>query len=154
VSHPSSSSSGSARVREGDLLTGREIEILGFVAGGERTQEIAHRLGISENTVKSHLTRVYKKIGASSRVQAARHYLAHHGSGQPDLDASASAGAGERSAPAERDEALLARQIEEIRARIDQLSRSIRDATAESQRLEDALAALLEIEARNPPDRR
>jgi DNA-binding CsgD family transcriptional regulator len=141
-------------VREGDPLTGREIEILGFVAGGERTPEIARRLGISENTVKSHLTRVYRKIGASSRVQAARHYLAHHASEQPDLDASASAAAGERSAPAEREETFLARQIEEIRARIDRLSRTIIDATAESQRLEDALAALIEIKARHRPDRR
>ncbi|MCW2954730.1 MAG: 33-cGAMP-specific phosphodiesterase 3 [Conexibacter sp.] len=154
MSHPSSSSSSSARVREGDPLTGREIEILGFVAGGERTPEIARRLGISENTVKSHLTRVYRKIGASSRVQAARHYLAHHASEQPDLDASASATADERSAPAEREETFLARQIEEIRARIDRLSRTIIDATAESQRLEDALAALIEIKARHRPDRR
>jgi DNA-binding CsgD family transcriptional regulator len=45
------------------------------VAAGETTAAIARRLGIAENTVKSHLTNVYAKTGSRNRVQAARYYL-------------------------------------------------------------------------------
>jgi NarL family two-component system response regulator YdfI len=51
-------------------LTGRELEVLAAVAKGERNKEIAYRLGISERTVKAHLTNVYNKLGVDSRAAA------------------------------------------------------------------------------------
>jgi DNA-binding CsgD family transcriptional regulator len=58
-------------------LTHREREILALVAEGLRTTAIAQRLGIAENTVKSHCTNAYRKIGARNRVEAARWYMAN-----------------------------------------------------------------------------
>jgi DNA-binding CsgD family transcriptional regulator len=62
--------------QQGDPVTPREREILELVAGGERTTVTAARVGITENTVKSHCTSAYTKIGARNRVDAARYYLA------------------------------------------------------------------------------
>jgi DNA-binding CsgD family transcriptional regulator len=68
-----------ARAQKGDPLTPREQEILALLANGMSTPEIADKLGIRPATVKTHLTSVYRKTGAQNRVQAARHYLDHHG---------------------------------------------------------------------------
>lgn len=54
-----------------DELTEREQEVLGLVAEGLTNKLIARRLGISEKTVKAHLTRVFGRIGVSDRTQAA-----------------------------------------------------------------------------------
>lgn len=51
-------------------LTEREIEVLHGVAAGERNKEIAYRLGISERTVKAHLTHIFNKLGVDSRAGA------------------------------------------------------------------------------------
>jgi DNA-binding CsgD family transcriptional regulator len=51
-------------------LTGREIEILGLLAEGLGNKAIAGRLGISEHTVKSHLTSVFAKLDVSTRAEA------------------------------------------------------------------------------------
>jgi len=51
-------------------LTGRELEVLEGVAQGERSKEIAHRLGITERTVKAHLASIYNKLGVDSRAAA------------------------------------------------------------------------------------
>jgi DNA-binding CsgD family transcriptional regulator len=56
-------------------LTARELEVLALIATGASNDEIARSLAIAPATVKSHLTRVYRKIGAANRVQATRHYL-------------------------------------------------------------------------------
>jgi DNA-binding NarL/FixJ family response regulator len=56
--------------READL-TGREREVLALVAEGLPNKLIAQRLGISEKTVKAHLTRVFERIGVTDRTQAA-----------------------------------------------------------------------------------
>jgi DNA-binding CsgD family transcriptional regulator len=63
--------------RESNPLTRRELEILALLSAGHSTPDIARQLGISPGTVKTHLTSVYKKIGAKNRVQAARYYLDH-----------------------------------------------------------------------------
>jgi DNA-binding CsgD family transcriptional regulator len=68
-----------ARARTGDSLTPRELKILALLTAGNSTRDIAEQLGITPATVKTHLTSVYKKTGVKNRVQAARHYLAHHG---------------------------------------------------------------------------
>ena len=51
-------------------LTDRELEVLEAVARGERNKEIAYRLGITERTVKAHLTSIYNKLGVDSRAAA------------------------------------------------------------------------------------
>jgi DNA-binding CsgD family transcriptional regulator len=52
-------------------LTVREAEVARLVAGGAPNADIAEALTISESTVKSHLTRVYAKLGVRSRTQLA-----------------------------------------------------------------------------------
>ena len=52
-------------------LSERELEVLRCVAQGLPNKLIARRLGISEKTVKAHLTRVYHQIGVTDRTQAA-----------------------------------------------------------------------------------
>jgi NarL family two-component system response regulator YdfI len=51
-------------------LTERELEVLRRVAQGERSKEIAVRLGISERTVKAHLAGIFNKLGVDSRAAA------------------------------------------------------------------------------------
>jgi two-component system nitrate/nitrite response regulator NarL len=58
-------------------LTRRELEIIRDVVAGYTNREIAERSSISENTVKSHLTHIFNKSGASSRVELAL-FAAHH----------------------------------------------------------------------------
>jgi DNA-binding NarL/FixJ family response regulator len=52
-------------------LTGREQEVLDMVADGLPSKSIARRLGISERTVKAHLTNIYQRLGVTDRTQAA-----------------------------------------------------------------------------------
>jgi two-component system nitrate/nitrite response regulator NarL len=58
-------------------LTRRELEIVRAVMGGDTNKQIARRFSISENTVKRHLTHIFNKVGASSRVELAL-FSAHH----------------------------------------------------------------------------
>jgi NarL family two-component system response regulator LiaR len=58
-----------ARVRELQL-TPRELEILGLIAEGLSNKEIAERVFVSENTVKTHVSRVFDKLGARRRTEA------------------------------------------------------------------------------------
>ena len=51
-------------------LTDREEEVLKAVAQGERSKEVAFRLGITERTVKAHLASIYNKLGVDSRAAA------------------------------------------------------------------------------------
>jgi len=51
-------------------LSEREMEVLAAVARGERSKEIALKLGISERTVKAHLASIYNKLGVDSRAAA------------------------------------------------------------------------------------
>lgn len=52
-------------------LTPREVEVLGHVRDGLANKQIARRLGISERTVKAHLTSAFARIGVVDRTQAA-----------------------------------------------------------------------------------
>jgi NarL family two-component system response regulator LiaR len=56
--------------REGLGITRREMEVLELIAQGMSNQEIAAKLFVSENTVKTHLSRVFDKLGAKRRTQA------------------------------------------------------------------------------------
>ena len=51
-------------------LSKREKEILQMVANGSTTKEVARDLGISPHTVKTHLERIFEKLGANDRAQA------------------------------------------------------------------------------------
>ena len=51
-------------------LTRRELEILTLVAQGMSNREIAGKLYVSENTVKTHCSRAFDKLGAARRTQA------------------------------------------------------------------------------------
>jgi DNA-binding CsgD family transcriptional regulator len=51
-------------------ITPRELEILALIAAGLSNREIADRLFVSENTVKTHSSRLFDKLGARRRTQA------------------------------------------------------------------------------------
>jgi DNA-binding CsgD family transcriptional regulator len=51
-------------------ITPRELEILELIASGLSNREIAERVHVSENTVKTHSSRVFDKLGARRRTQA------------------------------------------------------------------------------------
>ena len=57
--------------RQAELgITARELEILTLIAAGLSNREIAEKLFVSENTVKTHSSRVFDKLGARRRTQA------------------------------------------------------------------------------------
>jgi DNA-binding CsgD family transcriptional regulator len=53
-------------------ITKRELEILALIAQGLSNREIAEKLFVSENTVKTHSSRLFDKLGAKRRTQAAQ----------------------------------------------------------------------------------
>jgi DNA-binding NarL/FixJ family response regulator len=58
-------------------LTRREIEILEYVAQGNSNKEIAYQLGISDQTVKNHITSILRKLAVNDRTQAVIFALRH-----------------------------------------------------------------------------
>ena len=65
-----------------DGLTAREREILGLVAAGLPNGHIARQLWVTEQTVKFHLSNIYRKLGLANRTQAS-HYAHMHGLVEP-----------------------------------------------------------------------
>jgi DNA-binding NarL/FixJ family response regulator len=59
------------------LLTERELEILRHVAEGLPNAQIARKLWVTEQTVKFHLSNVYRKLGVKNRTEASRYALRH-----------------------------------------------------------------------------
>jgi DNA-binding CsgD family transcriptional regulator len=59
-------------VSAADGLTQREREVALLVADGLRSREVAERLGIASQTVKSHLKTIFDKLGVRNRVELAR----------------------------------------------------------------------------------
>lgn len=57
---------------EGACLSPREREVLQRLAQGDENKSIASALGITVNTVEKHLSNIYKKLGVTSRVEAAQ----------------------------------------------------------------------------------
>jgi two-component system, NarL family, nitrate/nitrite response regulator NarL len=76
----------SLRAHSGSLLTAREIDVVRCVAEGLSNREIAHRLKLTEHTVKNYLFRIFDKLGVSSRVEVVLYAL---GNGTGHQDASA-----------------------------------------------------------------
>ena len=62
--------SGARDIVVGTVLTNREREILALLADGLGNKQIAARLGISTNTVKTHLELLFEKLDVSSRAEA------------------------------------------------------------------------------------
>lgn len=58
----------------GDLgaLTGRELAVAQAYARGARSRDVAEQLGIAQSTVRTHLIRVYDKLGVGCKVELAR----------------------------------------------------------------------------------
>ena len=53
------------------VLTDREVEVLSLVRGGLANKQIARRLGITERTVKAHLSSIFQRLDVTDRTQAA-----------------------------------------------------------------------------------
>jgi DNA-binding NarL/FixJ family response regulator len=51
-------------------LTERQLEVLRLVGNGEPNKSVARLLGLEEQTVKGHLTAIFKALGTVNRVQA------------------------------------------------------------------------------------
>ena len=62
--------SGADELPAGEPLTSREAEVLSMLADGAGNKEIASRLGISEHTVKFHVSSILGKLGAATRTEA------------------------------------------------------------------------------------
>jgi len=58
------------RLRDGEKLSKRELQILGMAARGLSNREIAERLEITQRTVKSYLTELFSKLNVRSRTEA------------------------------------------------------------------------------------
>jgi DNA-binding NarL/FixJ family response regulator len=65
-------------------LTSQECSVLRRVAAGLTNRQISRYLGISEKTVKNHLSAIFRKIGVASRTQAAVYVLQSLGDGEQD----------------------------------------------------------------------
>lgn len=72
AAEPAAAASPTADPERGSELgiTPRELEVLGLIAEGLSNREIADRLFVSENTVKTHSSRLFEKLGARRRTQA------------------------------------------------------------------------------------
>ncbi|WP_344650607.1 response regulator transcription factor [Cryptosporangium japonicum] len=62
--------SGVRGLRPGEALSAREIEVLRELAAGRSNAEIAAALFVARGTVKAHLHHIFRKLGATSRLQA------------------------------------------------------------------------------------
>jgi DNA-binding NarL/FixJ family response regulator len=62
--------------------TARELEILALVAEGLTNAQIAHRLRVSDNTVKFHLQNLYLRLGVRNRTEATAWFLREHRTGR------------------------------------------------------------------------
>ena len=56
-------------------LSGREVEVLNLVAGGQSNKQIGDTLGLSALTVKSHLARIARKLGTGDRAEMVAHAM-------------------------------------------------------------------------------
>lgn len=62
----------------GEVLSGREVEVLRLLADGASNRTVAERLVVSENTVKTHVRHLLTKLGAGSRGEAVALARRHH----------------------------------------------------------------------------
>jgi DNA-binding CsgD family transcriptional regulator len=81
-----------------EVLSRRELEVMEMIATGAKNAEIAEQFVISQNTVKSHVSQILKKLAVTNRTEAAYRYTELYGHG------SHTTGAGSETAPAAHDE--------------------------------------------------
>ena len=94
-------------MRRAEALSSRELEVLEMIATGAKNAEIADRFVISQNTVKSHVSQILKKLSAANRTEAAFRYIELYGA------PSASAGdAARRQRDVQRDAIRSARRAQ------------------------------------------
>jgi two-component system, NarL family, response regulator LiaR len=67
----------------GEVLTAREREVLRLIARGRSNKVIARELGVSEKTVKTHVSHILGKLGVTARTQAAL-FAVRHGLAEPE----------------------------------------------------------------------
>lgn len=70
VSRSPANGNGHAGAPLAETLTAREVTVLGLLAEGLRTQDMAHHLGLSRATVRNHVQNIIVKLGVHSRVEA------------------------------------------------------------------------------------
>jgi DNA-binding NarL/FixJ family response regulator len=70
---PTQGSAGRSAATEESLLSARELEVLRLVAAGSTNSEIARKLWVTEQTVKFHLSNIYRKLEVGNRTEAS-HY--------------------------------------------------------------------------------
>lgn len=72
VLHPKAAAVAGARLRGEDTtqLTPRQLEIMALLTSGLPNKQIARRLGIAVETVKTHLERIFERLGVGSRTEA------------------------------------------------------------------------------------
>jgi DNA-binding CsgD family transcriptional regulator len=58
-------------------LTDREVEVLGLLVAGRTNREMADELGVGVRTVDSHVSTIYRKVGARGRVEAVSFAIAN-----------------------------------------------------------------------------
>jgi DNA-binding NarL/FixJ family response regulator len=58
-------------------LSVREVEVLDYIAKGNSNKEIARAMGISDQTVKNHITSIMRKLAVNDRTQAVVYALRH-----------------------------------------------------------------------------
>jgi DNA-binding NarL/FixJ family response regulator len=80
VAHPEAKASmldHDTATRHAGRLTRRELEVLQLIGNGLGNREIAHRLHVSEETVKTHVQRLLRKLRATTRAHAVARGLRH-----------------------------------------------------------------------------
>ncbi|MFB3855204.1 MAG: response regulator [Vicinamibacterales bacterium] len=68
----------SSSARPAEQLTQRELQIIAAIADGGTNKDIGRQFGLTEQTVKNHLSHIYDKTGVSNRLELAL-YALHHG---------------------------------------------------------------------------
>jgi DNA-binding NarL/FixJ family response regulator len=81
-------SSGASELGERYGLTQRELEILQLLVEGHSNSQLAHMLWVTEQTVKFHLSNIYRKLGVANRSEASRKAQVAGLDGASPLDAS------------------------------------------------------------------
>ena len=83
---PAKSSEIAPIIIEAYSLTPRERDVVGALASGDTTSEIASRLFLSQHTVRDHIKTVFEKVGVSSRAELVAKLFAEHYSDRAHAD--------------------------------------------------------------------
>lgn len=78
VSHLSGESAESVNASASDLITFYEVSVLKLLQQGLSNKEIARALGVAEVTIKTHLTKLYRKFSVHTRLEMLAYAINHH----------------------------------------------------------------------------